>query len=363
MAVSKTNNVAVWVLTPKGTGVAGNIRRILTGVDVYLSQNLSGIQSEHYTFRKLSETIKDEFNRYSGHVFIMSTGIVVRLIAPLIKHKTEDPAVVVVDDGGNHAISLLSGHLGGANELARQIAAAIGGRPVITTATDVNQVPAIDLLAKEKNLLIENPAAIKTVNMALLTGKKIMVCDPHNILKNTLPDTERLTSDELIKHVQKNGQHIDIEDVAYVLVDDFRVDLPAAVLILRPASLIAGIGCNRNTETAEILAHLKDILANYNLALSSLKGIASIDVKADENGLIMAAENLQLPLTFFSKQELNQVKNIKNPSKIVEKHLGVKSVCEAAAILATRNGTLIVPKKSTQNVTVAIARINFLLSE
>jgi cobalt-precorrin 5A hydrolase len=363
MVDSKSHNVAVWALTPNGKKLADNIRRKMTGVDVYLSQNLAEIQSEHFVFQKLGERIIDEFDRYSGHIFIMSTGIVVRLIAPLIKHKTQDPAVVVVDDGGHHAISLLSGHLGGANELARQIAATIGARPVITTATDVNQVPAIDLLAKENNLLIENPVAIKTVNMALLTGKKIMVCDPHNILKNALPDTEKLTSDEFIKHFKKNGQHIDFEGVAYVYIDDLNVDLPAAVLILRPASLMAGIGCNRNTEASEILTHLQDVLAKNNLALTSLKGIASIDVKADETGLIMTADSLKLPLTFFSKQELNQVKNIKNPSKIVEKHVGVKSVCEAAAILATRNGTLIVPKQSTQNVTVAIARTNYLSSE
>lgn len=363
MAAAKPKNIAVWAITPNGIELAGNIRRLLTDVDVYLSQNLGGIQFEHFRFQKLAEKIKEEFDRYSGHIFIMSTGIVVRLIALLIRHKTEDPAVVVVDDGGNHAISLLSGHLGGANALTRQIAAAIGARPVITTATDVNQVPAIDILAKEKKLFIENPAAIKTVNMALLTGKKITVCDPHHILKNTLPDTENVTVDELLKHFEKNGQHTDIEDVAYVLVDDLKVDLPASVLILRPASLIAGIGCNRNTETAEILTHLADVLANNNLALSSLSGIASIDVKADEAGLITAAAKLKLPLAFFGKQELNQVNTIQNPSKIVEKHVGVKSVCEAAAILASGNGTLIVPKQSTKNVTVAIARITCLSSE
>jgi len=363
MATARPNNIAVWVLTPNGIQLAVNIRRLLTDVDTYLSQNLGEIQFEHFRFQKLGEKIKEKFDRYSGHIFIMSTGIVVRLIAPLITHKTEDPAVVVVDDGGNHAISLLSGHLGGANELTRQIAAAIGARPVISTATDVNQVPAIDILAKEKNLSIDNPAAIKTVNMALLTGKKITVCDPHAILKNTLPDTENVTVDELLKYFKKNGQHADIKDLACVFIDDLKVNLPAAVLILRPASLIAGIGCNRNTETAEILTHLENVLANNNLALSSLKGMASIDVKADESGLIMAADRLNLPLNFFGKQELNQVKNIKNPSKVVEKHVGVKSVCEAAAILASRNGTLIVPKQSTRNVTMAIARINFLSSE
>jgi cobalt-precorrin 5A hydrolase len=363
MVAAKTNNVAVWALTPNGLKLAGNIRRKLTGVDVYVSQNISETRFEHFTFQKLSETLKNQFDRYSGHIFIMSTGIVVRLIAALIKHKTEDPAVVVVDDGGNHAISLLSGHLGGANELARQIAATIGARPVITTATDVNQVPAIDILAKENNLVIENPAAIKTVNMALLTGKKIRVYDPYHILKNTLPGSTNLTFDKLMKYFKNNGQPTDIENVAYVFIDDIRVDLPSAVLILRPASLMAGIGCNRNTEAAEMLGHLADVLAENNLARSSLKGLASIDLKADENGLIMAAENLKLPLIFFNKQELNRVKNIKTPSKVVQKHVGVKSVCEAAAILATRNGTLIVPKQSTQNVTVAIARINFLSSE
>ena len=354
---------AVWILTPNGSQLADKIHQNLPDVCVYASHNIEATTTEYQTFQNLAESIKQKFHQYTGHIFIMSTGIVVRVIAPLIKHKTEDPAVVVVDDGGNHAISLLSGHLGGANELTRKISQIIGANPVITTATDINEVPAIDMLAKENNLFIENPGAIKTVNMALLTGKKIMIYDPYNILKNTLPGSAYLTFDELMGHFNKNGQHIDIEGVAYVFIDDIRVDLPPTVLILRPASLIAGIGCNRNTKAAEILTHLEDVLAKNNLALSSLKGMASIDVKADENGLIRTAENLKLPLTFFSKQELNQVKNIKNPSQIVEKHVGVKSVCEAAAILAARDGRLIVPKQSTKNVTVAIARINCLSSE
>ncbi len=354
---------AIWILTPNGSQLADKIHQNLPDVCVYASHNIEATTTEYQTFQNLAESIKQKFHQYTGHIFIMSTGIVVRVIAPLIKHKTEDPAVVVVDDGGNHAISLLSGHLGGANELTRKISQIIGANPVITTATDINEVPAIDMLAKENNLFIENPGAIKTVNMALLTGKKIMVYDPYNILENTLTGSAYLTFDDLMKNFKKNGQPIDVEDIAYVFIDDLKVDLPSAVLILRPASLIAGIGCNRNTEAVEILTHLADVLAKNNLALSSLKCMASIDVKADENGLIMAAENLKLPLTFFSKQELNQVKNIKNPSKIVEKHVGVKSVCEAAAILATRDGTLIVAKQSTQNVTVAIARMNFLSSE
>jgi cobalt-precorrin 5A hydrolase len=126
---------------------------------------------------------------------------------------------------------------------------------------------------------------------------------------------------------------------------------------------VAGIGCNRGTDSEEISAHLKEVLESYRLASTSLNCLASIDVKQDETGLISVADNLGLPLVFFNREELNQVRGIKNPSPVVENHVGVKSVCEAAAILASRNGTLIVPKHSTRNVTVAIARINFLLSE
>ena len=351
--------LAIWVITPNGIQLTDKLApKFPDGdVDIFISRNITGAIHSYHVFERLSEVLADQFHRYSGHIFIMSAGIVVRVIAPLIRSKTQDPAVVVMDDLGKNAISLLSGHLGGANELTRKISQIIGANPVITTATDINEVPAIDMLAKENNLFIENPGAIKTVSMALLTGKKIMVYDPYNILKNTLPGSAYLTFDVLMKHLKENTQHIEI---AYVFIDDIRIDLPSAVLILRPASLIAGIGCNRNTEAAEILTHLEDVLAKNNLALSSLKGMASIDMKADENGLIMTAENLKLPLTFFNKQELNQVKDIKNPSQVVEKHVGVKSVCEAAAILAALDGTLIVPKQSTKNVTVAIARISFL---
>lgn len=355
--------LAVWILTPNGTQLADNIFQNLPDVQIYASHNIAATTTGYLTFQNLADSIKQKFRQYSGHIFIMSTGIVVRVIAPLIKHKTEDPAVVVVDDGGNHAISLLSGHLGGANELTRHIAGILGATPVITTATDVNQVPAIDVLAQEKKLLIENPAAIKTVNMAILKGEKIHLHDPFNYLKERIPNSEIRNFSGSSEPLKQDHHGLGLETVPGVFIDDVRSDLPAQVLVLRPASLVAGIGCNRDTATDEIKKLLQDVLAAAELSLSSLKCLASIDVKADEDGLIALGDDLDLPLVFYERQELNRVKNIKTPSKVVEKHVGVKSVCEAAAILASRNGTLIVPKQSTKNVTVAIARINFLSSE
>jgi cobalt-precorrin 5A hydrolase len=327
--------------------------------DIYVSQKILEAPFEHFSFQSLSETLSHNFNQYSGHIFIMSTGIVVRVIAPLVKSKLEDPAVVVVDDQANHAISLLSGHLGGANALTLKIADIIGADPVITTATDVNRIPAIDMLAKERNLLIETPRAIKTVNMALLKGEKIFIHDPFGFLGNSLPHFKRWAYEGVKKPMNINHQGNEWEGVPGIYVDDVAIDLPPGVLVLRPASLVAGIGCNRNTGTDEMRALLEKVLETNNLVPTSLKCIASIDVKSDESGLVTLAENLNLPLILYNRQELNQVKTIQNPSLMVEKHVGVKSVCEAAAILAARDGALIVPKHSTRNVTVAIARIDF----
>ena len=362
MVRTNKDKIAIWVITPNGTKLAEMLSRDLTASDVYISRKIAPTQIGHLRFESLSETLSQKFKRYSGHIFIMSTGIVVRVIAPLINNKVEDPAVVVVDDQANHAISLLSGHLGGANALTQKVANIIGADPVITTATDVNRLPAIDVLAKEMNLLIENPGTIKTVNMALLKGEKIFVHDPFGFLGSSLPHAAPFTYGGTTKHLKQHGRVNEIGGLPGIYVDDVIVDLPLEVLVLRPASLVAGIGCNRNTAMEEMKALLEDVLATHNLALSCLTSLASIDVKSDESGLLNLSENLNLPLIFYNRQELNQVKEIKNPSIVVEKHVGVKSVCEASAILTARGGKLIVPKQLTKNVTIAIARINFLSS-
>jgi cobalt-precorrin 5A hydrolase len=359
MTASNPNHIAVWVITPNGLKLADHLRRRLTEADIYVSNPIDRPRFRHLRFQRLSSELTEKFDQYRGHIFIMSTGIVVRLIAPLVEHKTQDPAVVVVDDGGHFAISLLSGHLGGANELARQTAEIIGAVPVITTATDVNQLPAIDLLAQAQNLRIENPAAIKTVNMAILKGEKIYLHDPQNLLQNRLPNTEPRNFENLNSAIGKNHQPSENINKPAVFIDDVRLALPPTTLVLRPASLTAGIGCNRNTPATEIKSLLEAVFATAGLSLASLKCMASIDLKSDEDGIIELSREFDLPLVFFKRSELNQVINIENPSTVVEKHVGVKSVCEAAAILAARNGTLIVPKQKTKNVTLAIARIGY----
>ncbi|QTA83066.1 Cobalamin biosynthesis protein [Desulfonema limicola] len=324
----KQNKTAIWTITPKAEKLAAELAAQLPLADIFTSKSLK-------------QSLPQVFHEYQAHIFIMSTGIAVRMIAPHIRDKTTDPAVVVMDELGLHAISLVSGHLGGANALALELAHITGADPVITTATDLNKVPAIDLIAKENNLFIENPSAIKYISMALLTGQKIWIHDPHDFIKLEPALISPLT-----------------HDIPGIYVDDILSDLPPKTLILRPKSLAAGIGCNRNTGAEEIKALLLETMDKYMLSINSLKTIASVDIKNDEPGLISLAEDLGIPLIFFDRQALKDVINIENPSKMVEKHIGIQSVCEAAAILAAGSGKLIVPKQKTKNATLAVARIS-----
>lgn len=350
-------SIAVWAITPNGAKLAEKIASKVSDTDIYLSEKLQVSDSDRMvSFSDLAKELAHRFHLYQHHIFIMATGIVVRLLVPHIRHKTRDPAVVVLDELGQWAISLLSGHMGGANRLAGKIAEIIGAQPVITTATDLNGVPAIDVLAKEGGLLIENPEAIKIVNMAFLTQSGVFCHDPGRLVKDRIPGSLLSNDSEPFDSNSKSDLYDRFQDVAGVYVDDKIVALPDNVLILRPKSLVAGIGCNRNTPMEEIRTLLFDTLQAHDLSLRSLDCLASINVKSDESGLLELAAHLELPLEFFDRDQLNRVEEIETPSSIVEKHVGAKSVCEAAAILAAGKGTLIVPKHSTKNVTVAIAR-------
>ena len=294
------------------------------------------------TFNSLSESVENEFRNFSSHIFIMAAGIVVRVIAPLVKSKLSDPAVVVVDDHGRFAISLLSGHLGGANELARDVAKYLNAMPVITTATDIGHVPAIDVLAMQHDLLIENPEAIKTVHMALLQGQKVGLHDPMNILQKDLRGWAELENKNSM--LSQPG----------IFVDYHTTQLSTRYLVLRPKILSVGVGCNRNTDVQEIFASVKDIFFKFNLSINSIDNIATIEAKADEQGILDLIKILNIPVRFFSREELDRAGSVPTPSEVVKKHMGVASICEAAAILASNRGKLLIPKQVMKNVTVAV---------
>ena len=352
MKTSDPDPTAIWALTPGGARLARLLSRRIAGSTRFLSERVAAADAAALRFTRLKDEVHRRFADYPRHVFIMATGIVVRNIGDCLVHKTSDPAVVVCDENGQFAISLVSGHLGGANALAREVAGITGGRPVITTATDVNRVPAIDLIAVENRLRIENPAAIKKVNMALVTGDPIRVHDPYARVTPQLPPERVLPFDRQDAEAPGAG----------VFVDDIRIDLPPSVLVLRPATLVAGMGCNRGTAVGEMHDLLVKTFAEHHLALASLRALATVDLKADEPGILALVESLGIDLRVFSREQLKAVDQVPTPSKLVEKHIGVQSVCEAAALLATHRGRLIVPKQKTPNVTLAVAADGYISS-
>jgi cobalt-precorrin 5A hydrolase len=344
-------NPAVWALTPKAAIVAIELIKKLGCGKLFTGPSIKNPPAGANIFKSLPGSVENEFGNFSAHIFIMAVGIVVRVIAPYVKSKLTDPAVVVVDDQGKFAVSLLSGHLGGANHLADSVAKYLTAIPVITTATDIGHIPAIDMLAVKHGLVIENPEAIKTIHMAMLQGQKIGLHDPINILQNGL-------SGWVKKGNKRSGKPI-----PGVFVDYQTIPLSTRLLVLRPKVLSVGVGCNRNTSIDEIMAFLKDVFFKFNLSIKCIDNFATIEAKADEQGILELENVLGVPVKFFGREELDHAGFVPTPSEVVKKHMGVASVCEAAAILASNQGKLLVPKQVTKNVTVAVGIRRSMLLE
>ncbi|MBF0411313.1 MAG: cobalt-precorrin 5A hydrolase [Desulfamplus sp.] len=382
--MSEIGKTAVWAITFGGLEIGQKLLKSLSSASILfvsdtISRSITNFD-DTVVFDKLSAMFAKQFKNYDAHICIFSTGIAVRIAAPLVQSKISDPAVVVVDDRGFHAISLLSGHLGGANELTLEVARIIGASPVITTATDINKLPSIDMVAKSQNLVIENPDMIKKVNMAFLQGERIRFIDPFNLVKPHIPrqfilnqstQGEEFGNDVKLAQESESDQEIrsdqDAQTITVFCDDTAKYEKRVGqdkvsretkkLLLLRPPSLVAGMGCNRGTSKAELMELLISAFKEHNLSVKSLAAVATTALKQDETGLLELADELGKPIKFYSKDELNSVETIENPSDMVEKHIGVKSVCEAAAILAAQNGHLIVPKIKKGNATIAVARI------
>jgi cobalt-precorrin 5A hydrolase len=363
---NKIDSIAIWSITPNGKLLGLKIHNAVKGSVFFISEKLWQEQDNQHSFdknifvfKKLSEEIEKQFNNFSGHVFIFSTGIAIRIIAPLLQSKIIDPAVVVADDKAIHAISFLSGHLGGANALTKKVAAIIKADPVITTATDTNNLPSIDMIAKQNGIMIETPQNIKHINMAFLTGVSVSLYDSFGIIKNVLPGN--FWTDASDNGIEADDKKIESKKI---FCSHEIKKVSRETLILRPPVLSVGIGCNRGTKFKVIKEFLLSVLKEQGLSINSVYRFGTTEVKKDETGLLKLSNEMQIKIDFYSNQELNSVKTIKTPSKMVEKHLGVKSVCEAAAILSAvsprdksgeSGGNLIVTKQKNRDVTIAVA--------
>lgn len=278
------------------------------------------------------------FSEMDALIFVGACGIAVRAISPWVRSKETDPAVIVTDERGLNVISLLSGHIGGANALTRRIAEAIGGVPIITTATDINHRFAVDEWAARHGVEMDS----------MLSAKRFAA----EILRHDLP----LKSDFPVEGALPSGLYFG--DNACSLFISYRSTAPSdTILQLIPRILHLGIGCKRGTSAQRIQDVVFRVLKAQNLRWEAIKAVASIDVKRDEVGLLEFCDIQNRPVEFYSAEELNRVPGEFAKSEFVLGTVGVNNVCERAAMRSAGQGAQSIVKKTcADGVTVAVAQ-------
>ena len=316
-------------------GLAATLRMAGDEVTVSVPAHLAGNGANAYD--SLASWAEAAFSQAEALVFVSACGIAVRAIAPHVRDKYQDPAVVCVDEAGRFAIPLLSGHVGGANDLARRVAQACGGTPVISTATDVHGIFAVDEWAVGQGLAILDREEAKRVSAALLAG-----------------ETVGLASDVPIAGVLPSGLSTDGAGCATGICISFdeRKRPYAHTLRLVPRNLVVGVGCRRGTASAQIAELVDRCLVEAHVDARAVSTLATIDVKADEEGLLTLARERGWALRFRSADELAAVPGTFSSSQFVRQTVGVDNVCERAACACGE--TLLLPKRSGGGVTVAL---------
>ncbi|MEM3382933.1 MAG: cobalt-precorrin 5A hydrolase [Nitrososphaerales archaeon] len=307
--------------------------------------------------KKLSKFIGKIFDKVDAIIAVMATGIIVRSVAPYLKNKMSDPAIVGVDDSGKFVISLLSGHYGGANELTRLIAYGIGAIPVITTASDVLGKKSVDELARILHCDIKNPESLATVNSALVNGGKLVMIltEGIKIPLNKIWEYDIKTE----KRIEKAIEIINDYDAGIIITEEevLQDKLKKPTTILKPKKIIIGIGSRKDVNENEVIEAVSFALNQTKIPLERVDCLATIDLKK-ESKIVNASKKLGLKIDFVDINALRSFKHedLSPDSKVVEQKIGVGGVCERVALMvAGGKAKLILKKTRVRGVTIAIA--------
>lgn len=343
---------AVFTATPRGTKTALRVRASLDASADIFGKAGQEMPAGVRVYERLAPQVAAAFRQYDALIFIMATGIAVRMIAGSLKSKLEDPAVLVLDEEAQHVISLLSGHIGGANELTRELAASLGSDPVITTATDVQKKLAVDVAAARLALRPSPKEQIKRFNSAVLDDAAIRYVIDENLARASFYkkrlDDMGLTALFGRELPSKEGL------TAFITADESvrRED----VICLVPRRLVAGIGCRRGTEMSEIRAALEAALTRIGRSIADVSLLASTEAKADEAGLLALSAKLKRDIRFHSNEKMQETIYAYglSESPFVKKNIGIGNVAEAAALASVPAGRLALAKTRFEKVTVAL---------
>lgn len=366
--------VSVISFTETGSCLAGQIKSILeqtcvTNLEEDIGQEthrniVVKVQKSQALTQPLREWCRDAFVQSEMLIFVGAMGIAVRLIAPYVKDKFADPAVLVVDEQGNFVIPILSGHVGGANEYASWIAKALGAVPVITTATDLYGKFAVDVFAAKNGLMISDRILAKKISASVLRGEKIgFLCEADVLGK--LPE-ELVWMDTTFRKLE----YCEImDDIKYKIhVGVFLKGQDRQTLCLHPKALVLGIGCKKGKSLAEIEDFVERKFKEQELAWESVCAVASVEQKKQEQGLQQFCQKWHLPFHTFLPEELAEVPGVFAESKFVEYTVGVGNVCERAAMRCAKDlavekmahfPKLMLHKIAENGITLAIAKIDW----
>lgn len=358
-AIQQNGEYAIVAITKHGVEMARDLAQKFPGTDLYYMSKFARGDEEARGIQLFSNSVRMLFPAlwpaYKGLIIIISLGAVVRMIAPLLEDKKKDPGVVVVDDRGENVISVLSGHLGGANELTHEVAAIMGARAIITTASDVQKTIPVDLFGRRFGWEWDSDEKLTPVSASVVNEERVAVVNESGERDWWMHDTPMppsITEYPSIAAAQAASPQA-------ALVVSHRLLAPAEQSILdngvlyRPKVIVLGMGCNRGTSAEEIEAVIRETLDELQFSIKSVKALATIELKKDEEGLIAVCEKYGWPFVWYSPEQLNQVE-ISDPSDTVFKFTGAYGVSEPAAKLYAGVDRLVLTKKKSGNATISV---------
>lgn len=359
---------AIHVITRHGLGIGAKLAAALPGADLFVSKRLDAPAGALPFALPMGPHLEATFTAYDCHVFVISVGAVVRMIAPLLVDKKVDPAVVCVDDDARFAICTLSGHVGRGNDFTQRVATALGAMPVVTTASDVRGTLTVDILGRDLGWTLDDPDRNVTRGCAAVVNAA-----PVAFVQET-GEPSFWPEDKALPEGVRYTTSLDAVDPArfeILLVASDR-ELAAShpahwanAVIYRPRSLVVGIGCDRGAPPDMVERGLHAVLAEHQLSPRSIRAVATVDKKADEPALLELCDRFGWPLQIFTPDVLDAVPGIETPSEMVMKHVGTRGVAEPAALAAAGATQLLVPKRiytepgAGRSMTIAVARVPF----
>ena len=345
-------NVSVLAITKNGVNIGGKLKELFPDWNIFAPSKLSNENKSIIWYSEpTSDKIIELFKNSNALICLFSLGAVIRLIAPHLKDKKTDPAVIVIDDKMTFVISVLSGHIGGANELTQEISEKLNALPVITTAADVNKTIVVDLVGRQFGWKIDDETTVTKISAHMVNSESIGVFQQTGNKKWYKELPKNVTIYDNLEELKKSNSkaHLIISDA---IIDD---ELAQESVIYRPQSLVIGIGLHWDTTKDTIKNGIEDCLEKFNLSSKCIAKLVSIKKPEDVQGLIDLGKEMKIPVEYVDREELSEIIT-PNPSSTVKAFEGTASVSEAAAIKVSCGELIVEKQKFPPNLTIAIAR-------